>query len=75
MSWQLNSLRANHNFQLPFLVVLFIRNGTHLDTTVYQKVTHDGLYLHWNAFTPISLKRGTLRTQVSRAYLVCSNKE
>ena len=43
-----------NNSQLPFLDVLFIRNGTHLDTTVYQKDTHNDLYLHWDAFAPVS---------------------
>ena len=33
------------------------------------------LYLHWDVFAPVSWKRGTLRTLVNRAYLVCSNKE
>ena len=60
--------------QLPFLDVLFIRNGTHLDTTVYRKDTHNDLYLYWDAFAPVSWKRGTLRTLVKRAYLVCSRK-
>ena len=35
------------NSQLRFLDVLFIRNGIHLDTTVYRKDTHNDLYLHW----------------------------
>ena len=64
-----------NNSQLPFLDVLFIRNGTHLDPAVYRKDTHNDLYLHWDAFAPVSWKRGTLRTLVNRAYLVCSNKE
>ena len=64
-----------NNNQLPFLDVLFNRNGTHLDTTVYRKDTHIDLYLHWDAFTPISWKRKSLRTLVNKAYLVCSNKE
>ena len=64
-----------NNSQLPFLYVLFIRNGTHLDTTVYRKDTHNDLYLHWDAFAPVSWKRGTLRTLINRAYLICSNKE
>ena len=64
-----------NNSQLLFLDVLFIRNATHLDATVYQKDTHNGLYLHWDAFAPVSWKQGTLRTLVNRAYLVCSNKE
>ena len=64
-----------NNSQLPFLNVLFIRNGTHLDTAVYRKDTHNDLYLHWDAFAPVSWKRGTLRTLINRAYLICSNKE
>ena len=64
-----------NNSQLPILDILFIRNGRHLDTTVYQKDTHNDLYLHWDEFTPVSWKRGTLRTLVNRAYLICSNNE
>ena len=61
--------------QLTFLDVLFIRNGRHLDTTVYWKVIHNDLYLHWDAFAPVSWKWGALKTLVNRAHLVCSNKE
>ena len=79
----LNSFLPNISFtydkendsQLPFLDVLFIRNGTHLDTTIYRKDTHNDLYLHWDAFASVSWKRGTLRTLINRAYLICSNKE
>ena len=39
-----------NNSQLPILHVLFLRNGTHLDTTVYQKDTHNKLYLQWDAY-------------------------
>ena len=58
-----------------FIDVLFIRIGTQLDTTVYQKDTHNDLYLYWDAFAPVSSKLETLRTLVNRAYLVCSHKE
>ena len=54
---------------------MFIKNGTHLDTTVYRKDNNNNLYLHWDAFAPVGWKRGILRTLVNRAYLVCSNKE
>ena len=64
-----------NNSRSPFLNVLFITNGTHLDTTVYRKDTHNYLYLQWVAFAPVSWKRGTKRTLVNRACLVCSNKE
>ena len=32
------------------------------------------MYLHWNSFTPVSWKRGTLKSLISRAYMVCSNE-
>ena len=35
-----------NNTQLMFLDVLFIRNGTYLDTTVYRKDSHNDLHLH-----------------------------
>ena len=54
---------------------MFIRNGTHLDTTVYWNDNHNDLYLQWDAFSPVSRKRGNLRTLINSAYLVCSNKE
>ena len=67
--------KKKNNCQLPFLDVLFIRNGTHLGTTVHRKDIHNDLYLYWDAYKPVSWKRGTLGTCVNRVYLVCSNKE
>ena len=52
-----------NNSQLPFLDVLFIRCGTHLDTTVYRKDTHNDLYLPWDAISPVSWKRGLMFQQ------------
>ena len=63
------------NKTLPFLDVLFIRDGEKFNTTVYGKDTHKGLYLHWNSFPPIIWKRGTLKSLISRAYMVCSNEK
>ena len=54
---------------LPFLDVLSCRE---LTTTVYRKKT---IYLNWNAFAPVSWKRGTLRTLVQRADLVCLKED
>ena len=42
------------NRQFLFLDVLFIRNGTHLDTTVYRKINHNDLYLHRDALTGVN---------------------
>ena len=39
-----------------------------------QKKTNNDIYLNWNAFVPVSLERGTLRTVVQFAYLVCSTE-
>ena len=69
------TFEKENNSHLPFLDVLFIRNGTNLDPTVYRKDTHNDLFLHWDAFAPVSWKQWTLRTLVIRAYLICSNKE
>ena len=54
--------------------MLLCRSGRELTTTVYRKKTNNDIYLNWNAFAPISWKRGTLRTLVQRAYLVCSTE-
>ena len=60
---------------LPFLDVLLIRNDTCLSSTVYRKPTNSDIYLHWQSFTPLRWKQGTLRTLVLRAHTICSNKE
>ena len=70
-SWRWSS---EENNTLPFLNVLFIRNGVKPNTAVYRKDTHNDLYLHWNLFTPVSWKRGTLKSLISRGYMVCSNE-
>ena len=57
-----------------FFDVLLIRDGENLNTTVYGKDTHNDLYIPWNSFTPISWKRGTSKSLISRAYMVCSNE-
>ena len=36
--------------------------------------TNKDIYLNWNAFVPFSLERGTLRTVVQLACLVCSTE-
>ena len=55
--------------------MLLCRSGNQLTTTVYRKKTNNDIYLNWHAFAPASWKRGTLRTLVQRAYLVCSTEE
>ena len=64
-----------HEGKLPFLDVLLCRTGKKIYTTVYRKTTNNDVYLNWNAFAPISWKRGTLKTLIERAYLICSTDE
>ena len=37
----------------------------------YRKPTNNDIYLNWNSFSPKSWKRGTLRTILKRAYVIC----
>ena len=64
-----------HEGKLPFLDVLLCRTGKKIYTTVYRKATNNDVYLNWNAFAPMSWKRGTLKTLIERAYLICSTDE
>ena len=64
-----------HEGKLPFLDVLLCRNGKKIYTTVYRKATNNDVYLNSNAFAPIGWKRGTLKTHIERAYLICSTDE
>ena len=61
--------------KIPFLDVLLIRRNDTLETTVYRKATHNGIYLHWSSFCPNSWKHGSLRSIISRAFDICSNEE
>ena len=65
--------QENYN-RLPFLNVLFIRDHEKINTTIFRKDTYNDLYLHWDSFSPISWKRGTLKSLISSAYLICSNQ-
>ena len=60
------------NAKLPFLDMLLMRNHNDITTTVYRKDSNSDVYLHWDSFTPITWKRGTLKALVERAYLICS---
>ena len=79
----LNSFHSNIEFtyeeekdgQIPFLDVLLVRKNGTFETTVYRKLTNNGIYLHWKSFAPNTWKRGILRSIITRAYHVCSNDE
>ena len=60
------------NVKLPFLDMLPMQNHNDITATVYRKDINSDVYLYWDSFTPITWKRGTLKTLVERAYLICS---
>ena len=60
------------NNNISFLDVLVIRNNNKIDTKVFRKSTNNDIYLHWNSFAPKTWKRGTLKTLIKRAYIICS---
>ena len=77
---QLNGFHQNIQFnyeleknnKLVILDVLLIHNKDTIETTVYRKPTNSDLYLNWKLFSPCSWKRGTLKTIIRRACLICS---
>ena len=64
-----------HEGKLAFLDVLLCRTRRTIYTTVYRKTTNNNVYLNWNAIAPICWKRGTLKTLIERAYLICWTDE
>ena len=63
------------NSKLAFLDVLLLREGQNIITTVYRKVTNSDIYLNWDSFCPHRWKRGTLKSLVQRAHLICSTED
>ena len=66
---------AENNNMLPFLDVLVICKNNNIETTIYRKPISNNIYLNWNSFSPKSRKRGTLRTVVKGAYVICSTAD
>ena len=64
----------DHNNKLPFLDVLLIKNANKIDTTFYGKPTNADISLNWNTYAPITWKRGTVRTILSRTCTICSSE-
>ena len=59
--------------KLAFLDILLHRDGHDIIITVYRKVTNNDVYLNWYSFCPRESKRGTFRSLVQRAYIICSS--
>ena len=58
--------------KLSFRDILLIWRWTKIETTVYRKSANNDIYLNWNSFAPVTWRRGTLKTLVNRACIVCS---
>ena len=54
---------------------MIFRNGSSIKTTVYRKLSHNDVYLHWDSFSPNNWQRKTLKKLLLRAILVCSNEQ
>ena len=55
--------------------ILISRKRSNITSTVYRKSTRNDIYLKWNAFAPFTWKRGTLKTLVERAFVICSTDQ
>ena len=60
---------------IQFLDILISRNRNDITTTVYRKSTCNDIYLNWNAFALATWKRGTLKTLVEQAHVICSRDQ
>ena len=60
---------------IPFLDLLIIRDTKHdiIETTVYHKPTHSGMFTNYTSFIPHYFKVALVKTLVTRAYWLCSN--
>ena len=67
------SQEIEQHHQLSFLDVLLTRNGNTLQTSVYRKTTHTGLYTKWTSLCPLKFKRNLINYLLHRAYTICSS--
>ena len=76
----LNSLHPNLRFtvevatnSLPFLDVCVKIDEDHLETNVFRKETHSGVFLNYQAIAPTAWKRGLIFCLLHRARMICSS--
>ena len=61
--------------KISFLDVLLIRNNSLISTKVYRKNTNSNIYINWKLFASNKWKWGTLKTLVTRTFVICSTDE
>ena len=54
---------------------ILISRKRNITKIVYRKSTCNDIYLNWNGFAPPLWKRGTLKTLVERACIICSTDQ
>ena len=59
---------------LQFLDVYVKRTNVGLETSVYQKPTFTGQYLHWESFSPFKPKISLISTLVHQALMICTKR-
>ena len=59
---------------LPFLDVYVEKTDVGLETSVYQKPTFIGQYLHWETFSPVKRKINLSSILVHRALMICTKR-
>ena len=76
----LNSLHPSLQFtvevattSLPFLDVRVKIDDNNLETSVYRKSTHTGVFLNYQAIAPTAWKRGLIWCLLHRAKMICSS--
>ena len=66
------TMELKENGRLLFLGMDVIRNGCHLDTTVYRKPTDKGLLLHYHSHVDARYKRSLLNTMLNHVFQLSS---
>jgi len=66
------TMELKENGRLLFLGMDVIRNGCHLDTTVYRKPMDKGLLLHYHSHVDARYKQSLLNTMLNRAFQLSS---
>ena len=65
-----NEIETNNS--LLFLDVLVTKSNNKFITSVYQKSTFTGQYIHWNCFGPKQRKTNLIDTLTHRVLKICS---
>ena len=66
------TMELEENGRHPFLRMNVIRNGCHLDTTVYRNPTDKGILLLYHSHVDARCKRSLLNTMLNRAFQLSS---